>query len=235
MIGWPLLSQAQPNAAHAVLAELQRNDFIGDIVTQNVDSQHQRSGAERVLDLHGRIAGVICMRCNERSLRSDMQDRLLNKNPEFASTLLQQQQQQQQQSNNDGDKHDVQSSMSKVIAPDGDVHIEQDTEAFRVPSCRSCAGVLKPDVVFFGDNVSRPVLDRAMQSLERSSAVLCIGSSLMVFSGRRFVMKAAANGGDKPVAILNQGFTRGDSLATLKVSENCVEVLQCLRALLMLP
>jgi NAD-dependent SIR2 family protein deacetylase len=167
-------------------------------VTQNVDGQHQRAGSDRVLDLHGRIADVVCLGCGDRSPRDTLQDRLLGANPGWASRVA-------------------------GIAPDGDADLEGDTSRFRVPACEACGGTLKPDVVFFGENVPPPRVAAAYEALRRADGVLVVGTSLRVFSGWRFVRAAAEAG--LPVGIVNRGRTRADAVASLRVRAACGEAL----------
>jgi NAD-dependent SIR2 family protein deacetylase len=197
--GWPRVRDAQPNGAHAALARLEAHGRIVRIVTQNVDGLHQRSGSRRVLDLHGRLDAVECLGCHAPTLRDDVQQLLLAWNPGFAS---------------------------RPAAPraDGDAAVEAPSlEGFRVPDCRECGGVLKPAVVFFGENVPTARVDRARQDLAQADALLVVGSSLMVYSGFRFVLAARALG--RPVAALNLGRTRADDLLDCKVVGDCAAVL----------
>lgn len=190
MVGWPRMAGARPNEAHAGLAALEAAGRIDLLVTQNVDGLHQAAGSRAVLDLHGRIADVICLDCGERSARARLQDRLRSANPAWAG-------------------------LRADTAPDGDADLEADTRDFVVPACEACGGLLKPDVVFFGESVPPARVERAYAAVARSEAVLVVGSSLMVFSGLRFVRAATKQG--VPVAILNRGRTRADDAATLKV------------------
>jgi len=198
LVGWPRFRRARPNGAHAALARLEAEGRIELLVTQNVDRLHQAAGQRRVVDLHGRLDVVRCMSCARTLPRDLLQQELLERNPEFAN-------------------------LSADYAPDGDADLENvDFSAFDVPSC-SCGGILKPDVVFFGESVPRERVTTAMQALARADAMLVIGSSLMVFSGFRFARAAAEAG--KPIAALNLGRTRADDLLTLKVSAPCAQTL----------
>jgi NAD-dependent SIR2 family protein deacetylase len=197
-VGWPRMASAQPNRAHFALARLEQKARRLDLVTQNVDGLHARAGSERVLDLHGRIAEVRCLACGARSARADLQRRLLEANPGWGPRTA-------------------------SIAPDGDADLEVDTRSFHVPACADCGGVLKPDVVFFGENVPPSRVARAYAALQASDAVLVVGSSLRVFSGWRFVR--AAHERSLPIAILNLGRTRADDVATLHVRAPCGEAL----------
>ena len=199
--GWSRMADAQSNAAHRALAELETAGRVELLVTQNVDRLHQRAGSRKVLDLHGRLDRVVCLACDASVDRDVVQHWLALANPRWVQPEAR-------------------------SAPDGDAHVEADTDAFEIPACPACGGVLKPDVVFFGDSVPRERVDRAYQALTASDAVLVVGSSLMVFSGYRFVREAARTG--TPVAIVNLGRTRADDVVDVKVEAPCAEVLPAL-------
>jgi len=167
-------------------------------LTQNVDGLHQRAGSRRVIDLHGRLDQVRCMGCGARSPREALQQRLLEANPGWVTAQAAQ-------------------------APDGDADLEGDFSGFVVPDCLDCGGLLKPDVVFFGENVPREREADVHANLQRADAVLVVGSSLMVYSGFRFVDAAARAG--LPVAAVNLGRTRADALLSLKVEQPCAQAL----------
>ncbi|MDO6462093.1 NAD-dependent protein deacetylase [Granulosicoccaceae sp. 1_MG-2023] len=199
LIGWQRFGHASPNRAHHALAALEQNGFIHHLITQNVDGLHQRAGSRAVTDLHGRLDRVICLACGQRSARDALQHKLAAANPAFLS-------------------YDAGS------APDGDALIEDAPfEEFTLIACDRCGGTLKPDVVFFGENVPAARVARAMQALSESAALLVVGSSLMVYSGLRFVRKAVAEG--KPVAALTLGTTRADAELSLKLDAPCGPVL----------
>lgn len=194
-IGWPMFRSAEPNVCHHALASLQMHGNVVNLVTQNVDCLHQAAGHAGVIDLHGVLATVSCIDCGWRLKRDRFQQRLLDANTWLAE-------------------------LSAGYAPDGDADLEHPAIAsLAIPPCASCGGILKPDVVFFGENVPRPRVDDAMRQLRTADAVLVIGSSLMVFSGYRFCREAAAIG--RPIALINEGITRADDLATLKVGGDC--------------
>jgi NAD-dependent SIR2 family protein deacetylase len=202
LIGWRLIRQAGPNGAHRALAELEASGRTELLLTQNVDRLHQAAGSERVIDLHGRIDLVRCMDCEARSPRDELQDDLSRLNPDWFD-------------------------LEAPEAPDGDADLEgADFSSFVVPTCRRCGGLLKPDVVFFGENVPRDRVDAAFRHLDKADAVLIVGSSLMVYSGFRFVQQAVSLG--KPVAAINLGRTRADALLALKVEEPCESALSFL-------
>jgi len=195
LVGWQRLRAAQPNAAHHALARLQHQDRVTQLVTQNVDRLHQAAGSPEVIDLHGRIDQVRCMSCQRRQSRDDLQADLFKLNPAWADVDAPQ-------------------------APDGDADVEHhDFARFQVPPCQQCGGVLKPDVVFFGEHVPPDRVQRSMSQLLQADAMLVIGSSLMVYSGYRFAQAAAQAG--KPIAAVNLGRTRADALLALKVTQSC--------------
>ena len=195
LIGWRRISGAKPNDAHRALARLEAIGKSEVLLTQNVDRLHQRAGSASVIDLHGRLDRVRCMGCERLTPREALQDELARLNPDWLA-------------------HEA------ADAPDGDADLDRiEFSAFRVPSCASCGGVLKPDVVFFGENVPRARVETATRHLEEADAMLIVGSSLMVYSGYRFVEMAARAG--KPVAAINLGRTRADELLTLKIESSC--------------
>jgi NAD-dependent deacetylase sirtuin 4 len=207
-LGWPQVAAAQPNAAHRALARLEACGVMG-VITQNVDGLHQAAGSKRVLELHGSLAAVRCLDCRSVSSRRHLQARLLELNPALAERTAE----------------------PGALAPDGDAELAEALEgSFQVPACTRCGGVLKPDVVFFGENVPAPRVVRAYAMLARAEVLLVVGSSLTVFSGYRFVVRAVQTG--RPVYILNRGPTRGDSSAALKLEVPLGEALPKLAALL---
>lgn len=202
LIGWQRFRRATPNDAHLALARLEQTGRVELLVTQNVDRLHQAAGSSGVIDLHGRLDTVVCMSCARRTPREELQQELLRRNPDW-------------------------SALDARDAPDGDADLEGlDFSGFDVPPCKSCGGVLKPDVVFFGESVPTERVEAAMQGLQRADAVLVVGSSLMVFSGYRFVRAAAQAG--KPIATVNLGRTRADEWVALKVVQPCAAALSYL-------
>ncbi len=202
-LGWPRFSAARPNGAHHALAALERAGQVVGLVTQNVDRLHHRAGSVDAIELHGALAEVRCLDCGAREPRDELQRRILELNPALDAAVR---------------------ARAAELAPDGDADLDDDAvRGFRAPPCLACGGVLKPDVVFFGDNVPRPRVDRAHATLERGDALLVVGSSLTVFSGYRFVLRAAERG--VPVAIVNLGPTRGDAHASLRVDGRASEIL----------
>ncbi len=194
-VGWPQVSAAHPNAAHLALADWQASGRLSQLLTQNVDGLHQRAGSQDVIDLHGRIDEVRCFDCGGRQTRAEVQQRLREENPGWLQ-------------------------LTAVNAPDGDADLEHsDFGRFRVPCCDICGGMLKPDVVFFGENVPLARYQAARDMLQASDALLVVGSSLMVYSGFRFARMAHESG--RPLAILNLGRTRADGIASLKLDVDC--------------
>ncbi|RPI59035.1 MAG: NAD-dependent protein deacetylase, partial [Lysobacterales bacterium] len=199
LIGWRRMRTAQPNDAHRALATLEAQDRVVQLVTQNVDGLHQAAGSRNVIDLHGRVDVVRCLTCERRLPREQVQVALVERNPGFAA-------------------------LDAVEAPDGDAALDGvDFTAFEVPACEACGGVLKPDVVFFGERVPPDRVQRAFAAVDEADAMLVVGSSLMVYSGYRFA-RAMADAG-KPIAALNVGRTRADDLLALKVTDRCADAL----------
>nr|WP_246083603.1 NAD-dependent protein deacetylase [Nonomuraea diastatica] len=189
-VGWRQIGDARPNAGHRAVAELERRGLLAGIVTQNVDGLHQAAGALRVIELHGGLERVVCLTCRERSSRAELERRLREANAGWAA--------------------------SGAINPDGDaVLTDAQVAGFHVVDCTGCGGLLKPDVVFFGENVPRPRVDECFAMVAGARALLVLGSSLKVRSGLRFVTRAAELG--IPIAIVNQGPTGGDADAALTV------------------
>ncbi len=190
-IGWPRFVQAAPNRAHFAFAAWESAGTQSLLVTQNVDGLHQRAGSRAVVDLHGTLDAVICLDCGLREARSAVQETIAAANADWDAAHA-------------------------ATAPDGDADIDDEAVArFVPPRCPACAGPLKPDVVFFGENVPRARYEQARDALQASDAMLVAGSSLMVYSGFRFARMAHEAG--LPIAILNRGRTRADDLAALKL------------------
>ena len=197
--GWRRFSGAQPNNAHTAIASLERRGRVNAVVTQNVDNLHRIAGSQNVIDLHGVLNAVRCLNCDARFARSDIQRRLQEANPDWDIRMTQ-------------------------IAPDGDARVNATSFAsFSIPDCTDCGGVLKPDVVFFGEPVPAARVMQAQRALDESRALLVVGSSLMVFSGYRFAREANQSG--IPIAIVNRGKTRADDIADLKIRSDCSSVL----------
>jgi NAD-dependent SIR2 family protein deacetylase len=188
--GWPRFTAVAPGDAHRALAAWETAGTLARLVTQNVDGLHQRAGSRAVIDLHGRLDEVVCLGCGARTPREDLQSLMGAVNARWRADA--------------------------ATAPDGDADIDAGAiESFEPPRCPCCDGLLKPDVVFFGENVPTPRVEDARAALATADAVLVAGSSLMVYSGFRFVREAHDLG--LPIAIVNRGLTRGDGFAELKV------------------
>lgn len=205
LIGFRAIEGARPGPAHHALARLEALGHVAMLVTQNVDGLHQRAGSRRVIDLHGRAEIVRCMGCGASRMRHALHRQLAARNPDWLG-------------------------LDAAVGPDGDADLEGlDFSHFQVLDCTRCGdGIWKPDVVFFGDNVPRTRVDAAFAALNEADALLVVGSSLMVYSGFRFVRQAARDG--KPIACINHGHTRGDPLYSLKLDAPVGETLTALVA-----
>jgi len=192
-VGWSRISQAQPNPGHFALALAEQHGTLTTLITQNVDGLHQRAGSKNVLELHGRLDQVRCMKCGLLMPRSEVDYLLAQLNP------------------------GVSKDQNVEYSPDGDAEIEA-TKDFRIPVCPRCSGVLKPDVVFFGEQVEAGLVERCMAGVDAAGGLLVAGTSLSVNSGMRFVKRALK--AEKPVVIINLGPTKGDELALAKIEAN---------------
>jgi len=203
--GWRRFAAAVPNDGHRAVTALQQRGLLRSIITQNVDGLHQRAGARDVIELHGSLARVVCLQCGRSSAREELDARLREANPDF-------------------------SAAPHELRPDGDVVLSEDAvRSFRVVHCLVCGSdLLKPDVIFFGESVPKPVVTRCFSEVEQSAALLVLGSSLQVMSGYRFVLRAAELG--LPVAIVTHGSTRGDAEATIRFDAPLGTTLQALVA-----
>ena len=204
-VGWRHMDETQPNAGHRAVAALERDGVVNGVITQNVDLLHTKAGSRDVINLHGTYAQVICLSCGQSRSRAALAKELDALNPDFAER--------------------VEAAGGLAVAPDADA-VVADTASFRYLDCASCGGMLKPDIVYFGESVPKDIVQQAFSRVENAEALLIAGSSLTVFSGYRFVRHAAALG--IPVAIVNRGPTRGDDLATVKVDGGCSELLTLL-------
>ena len=208
-VGWPRFSAARPNAAHEALARLEDAGVVRGIITQNVDGLHHAAGSHRVVELHGSLASVRCLACGGTTGRAEFQDRLLAANAEWARRM-------------DGEVQQ---------APDGDAELPAwAMESFAVPACEGCGGMMKPDVVFFGENVPAERVEEAWRLFGEGDVLLVAGSSLTVYSGRRFIYRAQHEG--VPIGIVNLGPTRADEMAAAKVEAPLGRVLPQLAAAL---
>lgn len=210
-VGWARMAHAAPNDGHRALADLERTGALLGLITQNVDGLHAAAGSRAVIDLHGRIADVVCLGCGRRSSRAGLQEAFAAANPGFVEAA----------------------GPAVEAAPDGDAELAA-TDGFRLVACAVCGGVLKPDVVFFGENVPRARVAAAYALVdaltEPPGALLVAGSSLTVMSGLRFVRHAHKHG--VPVLLVNRGPTRGDDLVDVRLDAGCSEALTVLAAAL---
>jgi NAD-dependent SIR2 family protein deacetylase len=201
-LGWRFITGVDPNGGHRAVADVQAQGLLSGIVTQNVDGLHQRAGAEDVIELHGALGRVVCLSCRELTSREQLDVRLRAVNPTWERGNL-------------------------PAKPDGDVDLD-DVSGFEVVDCEACGGLLKPDVVFFGETVPRDRVDGTFALVAGAEALLVLGSSLKVMSGYRFVLHAAKLG--IPIAIVNQGLTRGDDQAAVRIDAPLGQVLPHLAA-----
>jgi NAD-dependent SIR2 family protein deacetylase len=201
-VGWRHMDDTLPNAGHRALAALEDASVVNGVITQNVDLLHTKAGSRNVINLHGTYARVVCLSCGSTMTRAALAERLEALNPGFVER--------------------AEAIGGLAVAPDADA-VVADTASFRYLDCERCGGMLKPDIVYFGESVPKDVVTQAYSLVERSDALLVVGSSLTVFSGYRFVRHAAALG--IPVAIINRGDTRGDGLAAVKVDGGSSELL----------
>lgn len=203
MLGWPRVRIAQPNPAHRALAALQQHQRISGLITQNVDTLHDQAGSHDVIELHGSLHRVLCLDCQQRSPRDVIQQRMEHENPYLAG-------------------------VDAVQAPDGDTLLDPAfEERFQIPYCPHCNGQrLKPDVVFFGENVAQATAAKAMVAVEQAEGLLVVGSSLMAYSAFRLCKAMVEQG--KPVIAINLGKTRGDELLQVKIEASCERLLPLL-------
>jgi len=194
-VGWRRFSKAKPNGAHHAVAQLESTGKLDTLITQNVDGLHSDAGSRRVINLHGELSKVRCLDCETIQPRSEHQQRMQDANPDWLSEAVR-------------------------YKPDGDAELSKGAEHdFQVPDCPACSGVVKPHVVMFGEAVPKDRVGDAMAAVDRADGLLVMGSSLMVFSGFRFARRAAEL--KKPIAIINQGRTRADDIASVKVDDDC--------------
>ncbi|TFV58473.1 NAD-dependent protein deacetylase [Mycobacterium sp. PS03-16] len=204
-VGWRHMAATLPNAGHRALAALERTGVVSGLITQNVDLLHTKAGSRHVIDLHGTYAQVLCLDCGHTMSRARLADLLEAANPGFLER--------------------AEAVGGIAVAPDADAMID-DTDRFRIVDCPVCGGMLKPDIVYFGESVPKERVERAYALVDDADVLLVAGSSLTVFSGYRFVRHAVAH--QMPVAIINRGPTRGDDLATVKLDNGCSPMLALL-------
>ncbi|OZD12795.1 MULTISPECIES: NAD-dependent protein deacetylase [Nocardiaceae] len=201
-VGWRHMDAAQPNRGHRALAALERRGNVSGVITQNVDMLHTKAGSRRVIDLHGVYARVTCLDCGRLVSRYTLARRLETRNPGFLASVA--------------------PADGVEIAPDADAVISS-TAHFRMVDCEACGGVLKPDIVYFGESVPKPRVAEAFDLVDSADALLVLGSSLTVMSGLRFVRRAAKAG--IPIVVVNRGSTRGDEFASIVSAAGCSETL----------
>jgi NAD-dependent SIR2 family protein deacetylase len=210
-VGWRHMGDALPNAGHRALTTLERAGVVNGVITQNVDLLHTKAGSRNVVNLHGTYAQVVCLSCSHTMSRATLADQLEALNPGFVERISER----------------AAAVGGPSVAPDADALVSpSDTACFRYLDCPRCGGMLKPDIIYFGENVPKDVVAEAYSLVDGADALLVAGSSLTVFSGYRFVRHAAAKG--IPIGIVNRGRTRGDDLATVKVDGGCSELLALL-------
>ncbi|XP_013167852.1 PREDICTED: NAD-dependent protein deacylase Sirt4-like [Papilio xuthus] len=198
-IGWPRFSAVQPNATHYAIRELEKINKVSAIVTQNVDRLHHKAGSENIIELHGTGYIVKCLQCSYEVDRYELQQTMMQQNPDMENSVT-------------------------MIRPDGDVELSREQiEKFRVPLCPNCQGPLKPDIVFFGDNVPKERVEKVRNEVSESDAIFVLGSSLTVYSSYRIILQAKEE--KKEVAILNIGPTRADNIVDIKISTKCSDIL----------
>jgi len=202
MVGWPRFREARPGPSHLAIAQLEAAGVVRGLVTQNVDRLHHVAGSRRVIELHGALAETVCLDCGCIEDRDRLQERMRELNPSWL----------------DG---------PSPMAPDGDADLPDELiEGFVTPACVQCDGVLKPNVVFFGHNVAKPVVEQAFAMIDEAEALLVAGTSLAVFSGYRFLLRAAER--NIPIGIVNRGPVRGEERATVKVDGGTGDTLTAL-------
>ncbi|MGV0745689.1 NAD-dependent protein deacetylase [Mycolicibacterium sp. XJ870] len=204
-VGWRHMDHTMPNAGHRALAALESSGVVTGLITQNVDLLHTKAGSRNVVDLHGSYAQVVCLDCGDTMSRGRLADLLEAANPGFIER--------------------AEAVGGIAVAPDADA-VVSDTASFVIVDCPACGGMLKPDIVYFGESVPKDRVEQAFSLFADTQALLVAGSSLTVYSGYRFVRHAVARG--IPVAIINRGSTRGDEDATVKVEAGCSEMLTLL-------
>ncbi len=204
-VGWRHMDATLPNAGHRALATLEHRGVVSAVITQNVDLLHTKAGSRTVVDLHGTYDRVTCLGCGATMSRHALADELEALNPGFAERAA--------------------GVGGIAVAPDADA-VVADTTRFHYLDCPHCGGMLKPDIVYFGENVPKERVAQAYSLVDAAEVLLVAGSSLTVFSGYRFVRHAVAHG--MPVAIVNRGPTRGDELAAVKLDSGCSEMLTLL-------
>lgn len=204
-VKWPVLSSAEPNSTHIAFAQWERRGFLSHIITQNIDNLHLKAGSRKVLEFHGSMNRVVCLKCGNESSRKEMQQQMVELNTHWLEKV----------------------NPSEHLAYDGNIHLEDGLiKEFKVPKCKCCGGNLKPNIIFFGEEVPKRVVDKALSIIKEGDALLVIGSSLQVYSGYFMVGEAKKFG--KKVAIVNVDPTRADDIADIKISAKCGEAIDLL-------
>jgi NAD-dependent SIR2 family protein deacetylase len=203
-IGWQRFRAAVPNDGHRIVTRLQRAGYVGAVVTQNVDGLHQAAGARDVVELHGSLERAVCLTCGETTTRLGLHERMTEANPGFMDRFAEA-------------AARVGSQWGEQVRPDGDIVLADElVESFYAPRCLVCGhDTVKPDVVFFGESVPKPLVDKCFRLVDAAGAVLVLGSSLAVMSGYRFVRRAHQRA--IPVGIVTRSATRGDAEATIRL------------------
>jgi NAD-dependent SIR2 family protein deacetylase len=204
-VGWRHMDDTLPNAGHRALAALEHAGVVSGVITQNVDLLHTKAGSRKVVNLHGTYGQVMCLDCGHTMTRAALAELLEAANPGFVER--------------------AEAVGGIAVAPDADA-VVGDTSSFRILDCLACEGMLKPDIVYFGESVPKDRVEQAYSLVDEADALLVAGSSLTVYSGYRFVRHAAARA--LPIAIINRGGTRGDDLAMVKIDNGCSEMLALL-------
>lgn len=198
-VGWPRFSSLKPNITHEILKDLEYVEKVECIITQNVDNLHSKAGSKKLIELHGTAFRVMCLNCDHKICRYELQEMFKKLNPSMVAT-------------------------TQMIRPDGDVELSQtQVENFNVPACSTCGGILKPDIIFFGDNVPRDTVQSVKNNVENSDALLILGTTLTTFSAYRIVLQAVD--ANKPIAMVNIGKTRADEFVNLRVEGRCGDIL----------
>ena len=201
--GFSRFLRSSPNSAHYALTALEQNDMIFAITTQNVDRLHQRAGSQQVLELHGNLYDVVCLSCRSMMKRKEFQDEMAAVNPTLAA---------------------LPEDTDETVRPDGDVNVAgYDPSTLQIPGCPKCGGLMKPNVVFFGESIPSRVVEKSFELVEKAKGVICLGTSLQVFSSFRLIRHAASK--NIPVCLINIGETRADNLMSIKIADRCGELL----------
>jgi NAD-dependent deacetylase sirtuin 4 len=213
MIGWSFFNSRQPNRGHIYLAKIEKLGFISQIITQNVDTLHEMAGSQSVIHLHGTNQEVVCLTCRRVTSREHLQRRLIDLNPHWLDVIAKE------------FSSSSENILQKMNRPDGDAELGHlNFSSFRVPSCEYCGGILKPAIVMFGENVPSEIAERAKKSVQYANGLLILGTSLATLSSYRLVQEAFER--RQPIALVNFGPTRADSLVSFKIEARIGDVLE---------